>query len=275
LRLEQDGTSGFARYVWDVAGNETNFFIRDVTSGSHLVLRIRPGAPSSALEIASDGDVGLGTSAPSSALHVRRTNGTSKLTVEEASTTEGERTLLAIVNKGNTAFDFQDTSADGSTWQFKVSGPSIRFNKGGTGGDEIVIRDRNDGTGSATLVVNGSVQATNVTFSSSRTLKTAFEPVDGRDVLARIDQLPISRWQYTDLGDRRHHIGPMAEDFEELFQLGSDGKTISVTDANGVSLAAIQSLYRLVQDKDRQIDRLEERLAALELRLVQKAAVED
>ena len=47
LRLQQDGSSGFAPQTWDVAGNETNFFIRDVTNGSALPFRIRPGAPTS------------------------------------------------------------------------------------------------------------------------------------------------------------------------------------------------------------------------------------
>ncbi len=36
LRLEQDGSSGFTPQTWDVAGNETNFFIRDATNGSTL-----------------------------------------------------------------------------------------------------------------------------------------------------------------------------------------------------------------------------------------------
>ncbi len=34
LRLEQDGSSGFNPQTWDVAGNEANFFLRDVTNGS-------------------------------------------------------------------------------------------------------------------------------------------------------------------------------------------------------------------------------------------------
>lgn len=34
LRLEQDGSDGFTPQTWDIAGNETNFFIRDVTNGS-------------------------------------------------------------------------------------------------------------------------------------------------------------------------------------------------------------------------------------------------
>ena len=64
LRLEQDGSSGFTSQTWDLAGNETNFFIRDVTNESRLFFRIRPGAPTSSLDIAADGDVGLGTENP-------------------------------------------------------------------------------------------------------------------------------------------------------------------------------------------------------------------
>ncbi|MCH8961536.1 MAG: hypothetical protein IH820_09490, partial [Bacteroidetes bacterium] len=60
LRLEQDGSSGFTPQTWDVAGNETNFFIRDVTNGSTLPFRIFPGAPSNALTIeAGGGDIAL------------------------------------------------------------------------------------------------------------------------------------------------------------------------------------------------------------------------
>jgi hypothetical protein len=78
LRLQQDGSSGFAPQTWDVAGNETNFFVRDVTNGSTLPFRIQPGAPSSAIFIeSSTGDVGLGTSSPQDSLHIQTTNSAS------------------------------------------------------------------------------------------------------------------------------------------------------------------------------------------------------
>ena len=64
LRLEQDGSSGFASQTFDVAANEANFFIRDATNGSTLPFRIRPGAPSSSIDIAANGDVGIGDSSP-------------------------------------------------------------------------------------------------------------------------------------------------------------------------------------------------------------------
>ena len=51
LRLEQDGSSGFGLQVWDVAGNESGFFVRDVTNGSALSFRIQPGSPDDAFFI--------------------------------------------------------------------------------------------------------------------------------------------------------------------------------------------------------------------------------
>ncbi len=70
LRLAQDNTNGYSTQSWDVAGNEANFFIRDVTGGSKLCFRIRPGAPTSSIDIAASGNVGIGTASPTAKLHV-------------------------------------------------------------------------------------------------------------------------------------------------------------------------------------------------------------
>ena len=70
LRLEQDSTSGFQPQTWDLAGNESNFFLRDVTNGSALPIRSRPGAR---------------TSSPDEELHVRRTDaGPTRIKVENS-----------------------------------------------------------------------------------------------------------------------------------------------------------------------------------------------
>ena len=60
LRMEQNNSGGFTAQTWDLAGNEANFFIRDVTSGSRLPFRIRPGAPTSSIDILADGSVSFG-----------------------------------------------------------------------------------------------------------------------------------------------------------------------------------------------------------------------
>ena len=70
LRLQQDGTGGWTPQTWDIAGNETNFFIRDATNASRLPFRIKPGAPTNSLCIQDQGNVGIGTWAPVEKLHV-------------------------------------------------------------------------------------------------------------------------------------------------------------------------------------------------------------
>lgn len=70
VRLEQNVSSGFAAQTWDMAGNEANFFIRDITGGSQLPFRIRPGAPTSSIDIAASGNVGIGIASPTVKLHV-------------------------------------------------------------------------------------------------------------------------------------------------------------------------------------------------------------
>src|SRR5262249_25984810 len=54
-RLEQDGSGGFTPQTWDVAGNEANFFVRDLTGGSRLPFRIPPRATTSSIHIAANG----------------------------------------------------------------------------------------------------------------------------------------------------------------------------------------------------------------------------
>jgi hypothetical protein len=70
LRLEQNNSGGFTAQTWDVAGNEANFFVRDVTGGSRLPFRIRPGAPTSSIDISASGNVGIGTASPTHKLHI-------------------------------------------------------------------------------------------------------------------------------------------------------------------------------------------------------------
>lgn len=97
LRLEQDGSSGFTPQTWDVAGNEANFFIRDATNGSTLPFRIFPGAPSDAISIAADGDVGIGTTSPVGRFDVK--------------SSDNSKTLLSVTDSGNIVVGSESSSA--------------------------------------------------------------------------------------------------------------------------------------------------------------------
>jgi hypothetical protein len=99
---------------------------------------------------------------------------------------------------------------------------------------------------------------------SDREVKANIALADGERILAQLAELPISTWNYAAQDPSTRHIGPMAQDFHAAFGVGEDETHITTVDADGVALAAIQGLHRLVQEKDAQITALEARVAALE-----------
>jgi len=101
VRLEQNGSIGWSPQTWDVAGNEANFFVRDATNGSKLPFRIRPGAPTSSIDIAANGNVGIGTSSPNESLSVVGNSGDTLVQVTENSEAQSGRTLFKMSNNGN------------------------------------------------------------------------------------------------------------------------------------------------------------------------------
>lgn len=106
IRLEQDASGGFTAQTWDIAGNEANFFIRDVTGGSRLPFRIRPGAPTSSFDISSAGSVGIGTASPNlggvvRALTVSAGSSFSALELQGNQTVDGATGVVRFYNGSN------------------------------------------------------------------------------------------------------------------------------------------------------------------------------
>ncbi len=107
IRFEQDDTSGWAPQTWDIGANEANFFIRDVTAGSLMPFRIKPGSPTNSLTINNGGNVGIGTWSPQQKLHV---SGIMRLEPVDEPATAGE---------GDIYYDKNTHKArcyDGSAW---------------------------------------------------------------------------------------------------------------------------------------------------------------
>lgn len=66
--------------------------------------------------------------------------------------------------------------------------------------------------------------------------------------------MPVTQWKYIGT-QNEYHIGPMAQDFKELFHIG-DGESLSAMDKSGVALLGVQALDELVIQQQKQIDEL-------------------
>jgi hypothetical protein len=253
LRLEQTSAGGFTAQTWDVAGNEANFFVRDVTGGSRLPFRIRPGAPTSSVDISASGAVGINDASP---------NSNSSLDLNGSQRYEG----VAAPTFDNAAWVWNE-SGIGYTIQ---AGGAIRMRTGATSASRLTITSAGDvginctaptvdfvvfgtsdcsGAGSALTAGN-----TQFVVTSSRTMKENLAPVAVPDLLDRIAKVGV--FQYDFKIGAKNRVGLMAEDFHTVLGRGSD----KVIDGNEVQMA----LWMAVQQLTEQNKQLQQRLDALE-----------
>ncbi|MDH3524289.1 MAG: hypothetical protein OES32_11955 [Acidobacteriota bacterium] len=233
LRLDQDGSGGFAPQVWDVAGNETNFFVRDATNGSALPLRIRPGAPSNSIFVDVDGDVGIGTSSPGNPLHVRRTDGTAQIKVED--TSAGNQQMLLLEKTTNAPF-VRFTSQFGN-WDF-VAGNSFIITDPSTGANELSLSRTGD------LTINGQCSE----GGSGSCADYVFEP--------GYELLPLGELQAF-IRENRHL--PNVPSTSQIQEQG-----LNVQHFQGRLLEKVEELVLYTLEQQSTIDALTARLEALE-----------
>jgi trimeric autotransporter adhesin len=201
--------------------------------------------------IRATGGVGIGTAAPETPLHIADFHG---ITLGTSGTGGGYTALRIDLSAAQSGYaELQAISSAGSSF-----GPLILQANGGNVGIGTT-------TPASKLTVNGNILASGtITGSSDRNVKEHFSPVSARDVLEKVSALPISEWNYKADNETLRHIGPMAQDFYAAFNVGMDDKHISMVDADGVALAAIQGLNQKLNEKQTEIADLQKRLEALE-----------
>jgi hypothetical protein len=92
------------------------------------------------------------------------------------------------------------------------------------------------------------------TNASDSAKKEEITKLDGASILEKVNQLPVTSWKYK--GTNEYHIGPMAQDFYNLFKVGVDDKSISSLDPAGIALRAIQ-------EQQKQIDFLKQQISLM------------
>jgi hypothetical protein len=106
---------------------------------------------------------------------------------------------------------------------------------------------------------------------SDRNSKTNFAPVDERELLERLDAVPISFWSYKSQDASIRHVGPMAQDLYAAFGLGEDNRRITAVDSEGLALAAAQGLHSLARQQELSIESLRDTARRQEAELAARA----
>ncbi len=270
LRIKAQDTSASASFPdddWQLTFNDSsngglNKFSIDHIDSARTPFTIEANAPSHSLYVDDGGRVGFGTSTPVVDNHVRSGN-TPTLRLEQDGSSGFTAQTWDVA--GNEANFFVRDATNGSTLPFRIE-PGAPSN--------VVYIDSTGAVGigktnpSATLDVDGdAIISGNVSLGSSRALKDDLAPVDGSSLLAILSELPIHTWRYKTEDSDVRHIGPMAEDFHSAFGFSNDPHHLSIVDANGIALAAVQELHNQLQTRDQEIATLMKRLAALEEKL--------
>ena len=222
-----------------IAGGQQNAIT--ATPGSNLNIATIGGGYNNKVTLGG-GTVGGGNSNTASGFDATVPGGNSNLA-------QG-RTSFAAGYRAKSLNDGCFTWADSNNFDF-ACGLNNAFTARATGGVYFVTAINGSGTSTAGVQVPTGSNAWSAL--SDRNSKANFAPIDGRAVVEKLAQIPISTWNYKTQDAAIRHIGPMAQDFAAAFTVGEDNTHISTIDADGVSLAAIQGLYQIVQDKDQRI----------------------
>src|SRR6185295_8366290 len=270
---------GFTAQTWDVAGNEANFFVRDVTGGSRLPFRIRPGAPTSSVDISADGDVGIGTASPNANTKADFSDSTQlkariALTGQEyfqaANTdTEGLAIVLGVNRTGNRQMWIGDTASlaqnstnrvlrfvpgssdisaiatDGSTTKpllLNSAGGFVAIDRTTAPSHPLHVGSSNTNGNGAHVTVDGVW-----TNGSSRTFKENIHELSTNDAMAAIAALTPVTYNYHT--SKEPYVGFIAEDVPTLVAQEYDRRYLSPMDI-------VATLTKVVQEQQKTIEQL-------------------
>jgi hypothetical protein len=243
LRLEQDSSSGFTAQTWDLAGNEANFFIRDATNGGTLPVRVRPGAPSSAIDVQSDGDVGIGTSSPSYSLHVSKSG--TKASIAATRADSG----ITVEMSATPAAALIGTVSD-HPMRFRVKENLIMEIFGETATNQIE------------MFGGGNYSAGKWNDASSRELKEQIKTLSTSEAVEALEELQPVKFHYKK-NKNEEHVGFIAEDVPELVA-NANRKSLSSMDIVAVLTTVVKEQQKSLKEQQKAISQLKKKIVELE-----------
>jgi len=237
MRLEQDSSGGWTAQTWDVAGNESNFFVRDATNGSKLPFRIQPSTPSSTLCLKSDGFVGVGTWSPGHKLEVETTNENAEIFAQR---TDGATCFLS-------ATPYHGFFGTETNHPLRINANNawkIQVNTDGT-------LDMSDG---------GSYDGT-WNDASSREYKEDIRDITTEEAMEAFSGLNPVKFKYK-AHNEEEHLGFIAEDVPEIVAM-KDRKNLSSMDIVAVLTKVVQQQQKTLQKQQQVISELKKEINEL------------
>ena len=254
-RLEQNNSGGFTAQTWDVAGNEANFFVRDVTGGSRLPFRIRPGAPTSSIDINAAGAVGIGTASPAGKLHLFG-NQNVDIVLEDTAVANARWRILPQTTNATKLFRIVDDTANANRLVIDANGnvalgltsvtsPNIKLDVNGA------IRSATLNTpGANTMCFDGS----NIIgfCSSDERLKRDVQYLADNTGIAAVMQLKPVAFKWQDSPDRQM-AGFMAQDTQRAMPAAVHqpaGAEFLSFDSNAVLAYTVKAVQELKAENE-------------------------
>jgi len=251
VRLDQDTSSGWTAQVWDIAGNESNFFIRDTTGGSKLPFRIQPGTPTNTLTMKSDGKVGIGTWSPTAQFDIEKTGENAAVIFNRTDGAMGKFTArptevyLGSGSNHNVQLVANNTVVMTITPTVKVgisnTAPTHMLDVGGSG-----------------AYCNGGVWFD----GSSRQYKKNIRDLSLEEARNALDELNPVKFNYKE-DEQEENLGFIAEDVPELVA-SKDRKGMSPMDVVAVLTKVVQEQQKSIQEQQKTISELKEKIIQLE-----------
>ena len=298
LQFEQTGASGLPPQTFAIGGNNTNFFVNNVTTNA-IPFTINSLAPTGSAAIGGNGFFGIGVAVPTAMLHVLKPeiNGAEVLaTFQVKDDTAGELELgnASATNgiylprvrgksgRGNAALVLEGIIASDSG-----VGPAVVVNAARASGAAVVTRPifvvRNGGVAKLSVSPTGAVTATSFSPTSTRTAKHDISILESTPAANALQGLTPVQFAYNDDFSERKHVGFIAEDVPDLVA-NPDRKSVPIMDVVAVitkvvkdqqqtietQKQSIQDQKAMIDQQSKSIESLMERLNALE-RQVQAA----